>query len=171
MTKKEAPKKGKLGRPRKPVQATKPSVKKRKNYGEEIIRLYLKDPSVTNVSIARKVGCDESLVRHYLKGKYRDKVDAAVREHYGREIFSLQTKAFKRLNELLDDNETPPHTLAAVCKFLLERWLESPREDSAEVLEFETIITESGTLQRIEISRSEKKALPEQKSGSETIDI
>ena len=149
MTNKKAAKTTRKPRPSKAKTDSKPIDNKKKNVGDEIIRLYLKDPTQTNVAIAKRVGVTETTVRHWLKGRYKDKVDAAVKEYYGREIFALQGKAFKRLHSMLDDPKTPPHTLAAICKFLLEKWIIDPSEEKADVIEFETRISDSGTLEQI----------------------
>ena len=149
MTNKKAAKTTKKDRPSKAKDRSKPIDTKPKNVGNEIIKLYLADPTQTNVGIAKKVGVTETTVRHWLKGRYKDKVDAAVKEFYGREIFALQGKAFKRLHKMLDDPTTPPHTIATICKFLLEKWLIDPSEETADVIEFETRISDNGTLEQI----------------------
>lgn len=152
MGKKTTAKKTVRGRGRPKNDTPKPSeIKEVKDFGTEIISLHMKNPRRTNVSIASEIGCDEKTVRNYLNpnGKYRQKVEKAIRDYYSKTIFAIQNKAFKVLEELLDDPNTSDSVRLSACKFMLEKYLMQRDEQSTETIEFETIISDSGTLSQI----------------------
>jgi len=130
---------------------------------QKIFAEKIQDMTLRNVEIAKKVGCHESTVRMHLKGKLKGQIEDFFREKFRNEIFSLQTKAFKRLNDMLDDKSTPAHTVATVCRFLLEKFIltagEGEDSEGTETLEFETVISDNGTMQQIKRKVYEKKKI------------
>jgi hypothetical protein len=139
----------------------------------QIFKIKTRAPIITNVQIAEILKCDEALVRRNLKGEMAEKLQVFFNQQYINHFFHLQPKAFKRLEQALDDPKTEIKDVISICKYILDKTspISKDVEQKPNEIIWETSITESGTLKRIEKKVYGKKEEFENSQQWKTIDV